>query len=124
MRIGFAISIVLHAALLAWVLVSIRSGREFKKPEIVPVALDIITADELARMKQGDQKAKDKPADAVKDQTGPAPKEQPKPKPVAAAPPPPPPPPPPRPQPQPPPHRRRSPSPSRRPRIRRSCSPR
>ena len=95
MRLGLAISMVLHAALLAWALVSIAEPREFKIPEPEPILADVITESQLIQLRKGsrdakldDAMAKDvpKPDEAVK--------ETPKPKPVVATPPPPPPPPP------------------------------
>ena len=91
MRLGLAISMFLHAALLAWALVSFAEPREFKTPEPEPVAADVITESQLIQIRQGsrdatlnDAMAKDvlKPDDAKKD--------TPKPKPVlaSAAPPP------------------------------------
>ncbi len=111
MYIGLVISTLLHAALLAWALVSIRSQPEIKPPEVIPVAVDMVTVSELNRMMQGVESGKPEeapPKEAAK--VEPPRKEPPKPKrePAAAPPPPepePPPPPPPeeakKPEPQP-----------------------
>ncbi len=93
MRLGLAISMFLHAALLAWALVSFAEPREFKIPEPEPVAADVITESDLTTLRQGSRDAKlddakekvvAKPDEAVKD----TPKPKPTPPPVAAAPPP------------------------------------
>ena len=93
MRLGFAISVVLHSALLAWALVSFAEPREFKVPEPEPVSADVITESDLVKIRQGSrtatldnamQKDVSKPDEAQKD--------TPKPKPVVASAPPPPPP--------------------------------
>ena len=92
MRLGFAISVFLHTALLAWALVSLAEPREFKVPDPEPVTADVISESELTQLRQGSRTAtldnamaKDvlKPDVALKDVA--------KPKPVQAAPPPPPP---------------------------------
>lgn len=111
MYIGLVISAILHTALLAWALVTIRSQPELKAPEIIPVAVDMVTVSELNRMMQGVENGKPEAA-PVKEapKVEPPRKEPPKPKrePAAAPPPPepePPPPPPPeeakKPEPQP-----------------------
>ena len=85
MRLGFAISMFLHSALLAWALVSFAEPREFKVPEPEPVSADVITESDLVKIRQGSRTAtlenamqKDvlKPDEAQKD--------TPKPKPVQA----------------------------------------
>lgn len=92
MRLGLAISLFLHSALLAWALVSFAQPREFKIPEPDPVAADVITDSELTKLRQGSRDAKlddarekdvAKPDEAKKD----TPKPKPTPPPVAAAPP-------------------------------------
>ena len=104
MRLGFILSLALHAVLLGWMLINLHQTPEIVVPEVVPISVAIVTPSEFTRMKQGDQntknlesKAADKPSedDSIK--------EAPKPKaaPPAPAPPPPPvvetPPPPPEP---------------------------
>ena len=93
MRLGLAISLFLHSALLAWALVSFAEPREFKIPEPDPVAADVITETDLTTLRNGSRDAKlddarekdvAKPDEAVKD----TPKPKPTPPPVAAAPPP------------------------------------
>jgi hypothetical protein len=101
MRFGVPISLLLHALILGWGLIAMKSTRDFKKPDIQPIALEIITADELAQMRKGDDKSKELEAKAAKDAQGKAEKDPPKPKVAVAAPPPPPPPPPPEPEPEP-----------------------
>lgn len=102
MRLGLAISAMLHAMLLAWAMVSIAQTREFKIPEPDPIISDIVSESDLVRLRQGTREAKLDNA-AAKDVPKPdeAKKEPPKPRPVAAPPPPPPPaaePPPPEPE--------------------------
>lgn len=95
MRGGLATSVVLHAAILAWALFTIQAQRELRMPDPEPIAVDLVNASELTRLRQGARDAKQmeaQPKEAPKAE--PAKKEAPKPTPVATAPPPPPPPPP------------------------------
>jgi len=90
-----ATSVVLHAAILAWALFTIQAQRELRIPDPEPIAVDLVNASDLTRLRQGARNAKQlesKPNEAPKAE--PSKKEAPKPTPVAAAPPPPPPPPP------------------------------
>ena len=93
MRLGLAISLFLHTALLAWALVSFAEPRAFKIPEPDPVAADVITESDLTQLRQGSRDAKlddarqkdvAKPDEAQKD----TPKPKPTPPPAAASPPP------------------------------------
>ena len=96
MRSGLATSVVLHAAILAWALFTIQAQRELRMPEPEPIAVDLVNASDLTRLRRGARDAKEleaQPKEAPK--TEPAKKEAPRPAPVATAPPPPPPPPPP-----------------------------
>ena len=96
MRGGLATSVVLHAAILAWALLTIQSQRELRVPEPEPIAVDLITQSDLTRLRRGSRSAKQLEAEAKESpREDPAKKEAPKPTPAAAAPPPPPPPPPP-----------------------------
>ena len=83
MRFGFPISLLLHALILGWGLIAMKSTRDFKKPDIQPIALEIFTSDELAEMRKGDEKSKDLNAKAAKDAQGKAEKEPLKPKKLA-----------------------------------------
>jgi colicin import membrane protein len=91
-RGGLVTSVLLHAAILGWALFTIQSQRQLRMPEPDPIAIDIISASELTKLRQGartakelETKAKETPkADIAK-------KEAPKPAHVATAPPPPPP---------------------------------
>jgi colicin import membrane protein len=95
-RGGLATSVVLHAAILAWALLTIQSQRELRVPEPEPIAVDLITQSDLTRLRRGSRSAKQLEAEAKESpREDPAKKEAPKPTPAAAAPPPPPPPPPP-----------------------------
>jgi colicin import membrane protein len=87
------ISVVLHAALLLWALVTIHRAPDDRPPITEPVAVAIVTPDDVTRLTRGDRNAKQLEAEA-KESPRPDPpmKEAPKPTPVAAAPPPPPPP--------------------------------
>lgn len=97
MKFGFAISVVLHSALLLWALVSIAATREFKPTEAEPIIAEMITQSDLNKLRQGARNAKLDDAQAKDLQKTDQPKkEAPKPKPVATPPPaaePPPPPP-------------------------------
>lgn len=85
---GLAVSLLLHAALLAWALISIQSMPELR-PETEAISVAIITPSELTRLKQGDPEAKELEAKAKENpQPTPSEKEAPKPKPVTAPPPP------------------------------------
>jgi colicin import membrane protein len=96
MQLSFVISLLLHAGLLAWALLSISRTEQIVTPEVVPISVAIVTPSEMTRMKQGDQntktlesKADDKPSDDDASKEAAKPKAAP---PPAAAPPPPPPP--------------------------------
>ena len=54
MRWGFSISLLLHALILGWGLVAMKSARDFKKPEVQSIALDIVTSDKLEQMRKDD----------------------------------------------------------------------
>jgi colicin import membrane protein len=95
-RGGLATSVVLHAAVLAWVLLTIQTQRELRVPEPEPIAVDLVNASDLTKLRKGSRTAKQMEAEANESpKPEPAKKEAPKPTPAAAAPPPPPPPPPP-----------------------------
>jgi colicin import membrane protein len=95
-RGGLATSVVLHAAILGWALFTIEAQRELRMAEPEPIAVDLINASELTKLRQGVRTAKEleaaEPPKEVKAE--PAKKEAPKPTPTATAPPPEPPPPP------------------------------
>lgn len=93
MSFGLAISIVLHATLLGFALISVAdTPREPKVPASEPIFADVISASELNKMRKGVREAK---LDAAMAKDVPKPdealKETPKPRPLAAQPPPPPP---------------------------------
>lgn len=101
MRLGFAISLFLHAALLAWALVSVGETRPLKIPEPEPIVAEIISESDLTKIRQGTEAAKLEEAKAndskqqkepLKESKKPTP--PPPPAPSAAADPPPSPPPP------------------------------
>jgi colicin import membrane protein len=93
--VGLLVSVLMHAALLGWTVVSIQSTPELRTPTIEPVAVDMITPSELTRLSKGSRSAKLKEAQPKESpQADPAPKEGPRPRPIAAPPPPPPPEPP------------------------------
>jgi colicin import membrane protein len=100
---GFIVSVLLHATVLGWTVVSIHSTPELKAPMIEPIAVDMISPSELTRITKGSRSATLKEARAKESlQTDQTPKEAPRPRPQVA-PPPPPPPEPPAAQPAPPP---------------------
>jgi colicin import membrane protein len=94
--VGLLVSVLMHAGLLGWTVISIQSTPELRAPLIEPVAVDMITPSELTRLTKGSREAtlkEARPKDSQ--QADPAPKEGPRPRPITAAPPPPPPPEPP-----------------------------
>jgi colicin import membrane protein len=89
---GLFVSVLLHATLLGWTVVSIQSTPALKEPVIEPIAVDLISPSELTRITRGSRAAALKEARAKESpQNDPAPKEAPRPRPQAALPPPPPP---------------------------------
>jgi colicin import membrane protein len=64
--LGLAVSLMLHAGLLAWALASIQTGRDFPMPTIDPIAVEFVTASDLTKMRAGSRNAKLKEA-AAKD---------------------------------------------------------
>jgi colicin import membrane protein len=94
--LGLLVSVLMHAGLLGWTVISIQSTPELRSPMIEPVAVDMITPSELTRLTKGSREATLKEARPKESQQAdPAPKEGPRPRPITAAPPPPPPPEPP-----------------------------
>src|SRR5262249_53398759 len=49
---------ILHVAILAWALVSIRSAPALRLPELEPVEVAIVGPDAIVRLKQGERSAK------------------------------------------------------------------
>jgi colicin import membrane protein len=95
-HLGLIASVVLHCALLAWALLSIQATPPFKLPELTPVEIAIISADDLVQLTKGDRSAKTLEAEGRDGPNNQLPKKEaklPPPPPAAAAPPPPPPPP-------------------------------
>lgn len=91
MYAGLAISLILHAGLLAWALVTIHSAPADRQVIEIPVAVALVTPDDITRLRKGDRNAKE--LEAVPRETPqvePPRKEAPKPTPQAAAEPPPP----------------------------------
>ena len=58
MQIGLTVSLLLHAMLLGWALVSFKATPPLKIPEIQPVEVAIITSDDLVRLRKGDRRSK------------------------------------------------------------------
>ena len=87
MYVGLLVSVLMHATLLAWTVISIQSTPELRAPTIEPVAVDLISPSELTRLTKGSRTAKLKEA-APKEspQADPTPKEAPRPRPVTAPP--------------------------------------
>jgi colicin import membrane protein len=52
------LSLLLHAGLLGWALISFRATPPLKIPEVEPVEVAIISPDELIRLRQGDRSSK------------------------------------------------------------------
>jgi colicin import membrane protein len=100
-RGGLVTSVLLHAAILGWALFTIQAQRELRVAEPEPIAVDLVSASDHTRLRQGARNARQLEAQQPKEtKAEPAKKEAPKPAPVAAAPPPPPPPPPPQEEPK------------------------
>lgn len=94
MYFGLLVSVVLHATLLGWTVVSIQSTPELKMPEVEPVAVEMISPAELTRLTRGSRRATLKEARAKDSpEVEATPKESSRPRPPVAQPPPPPPPP-------------------------------
>jgi colicin import membrane protein len=99
LHFGLVISILLHAAILGWTLLSLQSQRELRAPEPEAVAVGMIAPSELTKVRLGSRTAKEPETEAKESPKGEvAKKEAAKARPVAAAPPPPPPPEPPAPK--------------------------
>ena len=97
MYLGFFVSLLLHAALLGWTVISIQSTPELRAPTIEPVAVDLISPSELTKLTKGSRDAKlkearanDSPQTDLAPKEGPRPREIKAPPPAAAEPPPPP----------------------------------
>ena len=90
MRGSLFSSVLLHAAVLGWALISIQAQPELRVSEPEPIAVDLVTQGDLTKLKKGVRTAKQLEAEAKPDvKADVAKKEAPKPTPVAAAPPPP-----------------------------------
>jgi len=91
---GLLVSVVLHATLLGWSVVSFQSTPELRTPTIEPIAVEMISPTELTRLTRGSRTATLREARAKEsDTTEATPKETSKPRPPISQPPPPPPPP-------------------------------
>jgi colicin import membrane protein len=69
-RAGLSISTLLHAALLAWAILSIQQTTELRRPDPEPIAVAMITPSEFLALKKGSEtateleaKASDKPVE-------------------------------------------------------------
>lgn len=94
MHLGLIVSLLLHAGLLAWAVLTIHKTEPLKTPDLQPVEVAIISADDLVRLTKGDRNSKNLEASG-KDGSAKEPpikevKTPPPPPPAAAAPPPPP----------------------------------
>ena len=58
MNLALPVSLILHAALLGWALVSFDATPPLKIPEVQPVEVAIISPDDLVRLRQGDRSSK------------------------------------------------------------------
>jgi colicin import membrane protein len=105
-HLGLGISLAAHGVMLAWALLTIQATPAFKMPELTPVEVAIISADDMVRLTKGDRTAKNLDATGNEGTAKKEPLKQvktpPPPPPVAAAPPPPPPEPEKAPEPKPP----------------------
>ena len=66
-RGGLFVSVVLHIAILAWALFTIQAQREFRMPELDPIAVDLVSVGELTKLRQGVRTAKQLEAQAEGD---------------------------------------------------------
>ena len=64
MRGGLVTSVLLHAAILGWALFTIQAQRELRVAEPEPIAVDLVNASELTRLRQGARNAKQLEAEA------------------------------------------------------------
>ena len=95
MQLGLAISVLLHASLLAWAIMTMLATPQLVPPEDEPITVALITPSELLRLKQGSEEAKELEAKTKKEEKPEVSKlEAEKPKPVEAPTPPAEPPPP------------------------------
>ena len=53
MQFGLVISVILHAAMLGWALITIQSQRELRMSEPDPIITDLVTESELTKLRQG-----------------------------------------------------------------------
>lgn len=84
-QLGFAISVILHAVLLAWAMITIQRTPELAVPEPEAISVAIVTASELTRMRAGDETVKELEAKAeTPPQQVVSQKEADKPKPITA----------------------------------------
>ncbi|MDX2288641.1 MAG: protein TolA [Hyphomicrobiaceae bacterium] len=108
MYAGLAISLFLHAGLIAWAVLEFRATPALPAPAAPTIEAELITISEFTRLKQGDPKAKQleakltqEPIPQVSEKEAPKPRPETTPPPAAAAPPPQPPKPePPKPEPE------------------------
>ena len=109
MRSGIAVSVIAHAALIAWGLFSLPSPSALDTSNIEQIPVDFVEIGDLTQRNKGvktaalvEEVAVPPPARKPVEELPPLPKPAPKPEPVPEPPqPPPPPPPPPEPEPQP-----------------------
>jgi colicin import membrane protein len=94
MRGSLVVSVILHSALLASVLFTIKTGEPPRIPELEPLAVDLVTPSDVTRLRQGSRTAKQMeaaPKETPKTEPSKKDAEKPKPTPTVAPPPPPPP---------------------------------
>lgn len=60
MRVGLAISILLHLGIFAWAIISIRSAKPPVTPDEVPVEVSLLTTADLDDLRKGSETAKTK----------------------------------------------------------------
>lgn len=94
MHLGLIVSLLVHAGLLAWAVLTIHKTEPLKTPELQPVEVAIVSADDLVRLTKGDRNSKNLEASGKDGAAKEPPKKEvktpPPPPPPAAAPPPPP----------------------------------
>ena len=67
MRGGLVTSVLLHAAILGWALFTIQAQRELRVAEPEPIAVDLVSASDHTKLRQGARDGFDGEAQVVSD---------------------------------------------------------
>jgi len=52
-HVGLIISVLLHAAILGWAVITIQTQRELRVAEPEPVAVDLVSPSDMTKVRQG-----------------------------------------------------------------------